>query len=248
MSFRDDLERLVRLQAAELEVRDLQADLDGLPAAREACQGRVRAAEDAVQGAEDDRDESNKEHRRLEGKLQEAEAQIDKYREHEMQVKTNQQLWALQDEIKTVQDRIGRTEEAILEQLEAADTLTAAIGQRNEELVAAKAETAVETTEIDVHEKELAGQLEHGRGEVQQLRGEIAPDHLGLYERIAAVRGGVAIAEGIEGRCNACNVRLRPQIWVQVLNVGEPQQCDACKRIVFCRDTLTLPSSVSVDS
>jgi predicted nucleic acid-binding Zn-ribbon protein len=246
MSFRDELERLVRLQAAELEVRDLQARLDGLPAAREACQGRVRTAEAAVKAAENDRDASQKEHRRLEGELQEAEAQVVKYKEQEMLVKTNQQLWAIQDEMKAVDDRIGRTEEAIIEELEAADTLAAAIGARNEELTSAKTETSAEISDIDDDEKEMAAKLDLGRGEVQELRGETDPELVSLYDRIAAVRGGVAIAEGVDGRCTACNVRLRPQVWVQVRNVSQAQQCDACKRIVFVRDTLSLPSSVSV--
>ena len=246
MSFRDELERLVRLQATELQVRALQSELDALPAAREACQGRVLEAEAAVEAAELAREESHKEHRRLEGELQEAEAQIVKYKEQEMLVKTNQQLWAIQDEIKTVEDRIGGTEEAIIEQLEAGDTLSAAIAARNQELATAKAEAAVEITEIDGHEKELSEKLDLGRGEASDLRAGTAPELVSFYDRIAAVRGGIAIAEGVEGRCTACNVRLRPQIWVQVRNVAAPQQCDACKRIVFARETLSLPSTVRV--
>lgn len=246
MSFRDELERLIRLQAAELEVRDLQAELDGLPAAREICRTRVRGAEDAVKAAEDDRAESQKEVRRLEGELQEAEAQVVKYKEQEMMVKTNQQLWAIQDEMKMVGDRIARTEEAIIEQLEAADTHSAAIGHRNEELAVAKTETAAEISEIDGDEKELGDKLELARRETQELRVEIDPELISLYDRIAAVRGGVAIAEGVDGRCTACNVRLRPQVWVQVRNVSQAQQCDACKRIVFARAVLSLPSSVTV--
>ena len=246
MSFRDELERIVRLQAAELEVRDLQAELEGLPAVRDDRQGRVRAAEAAVQAAEGDRADSQKEHRRLEGELQEAEAQIVKYKEQEMLVKTNQQLWAIQDEMKTVGDKIGDVEVAIIEQLEAADTLAAAIAARNEELAKAKAETAVAFAEIDAHEKVLAGKVEVSRGDVETLRAETDPELVSLYDRIANVRAGIAVAEGVEGRCTACNVRLRPQIWVQVLNVAGAQQCDACKRIVFARDTLSLPSSVSV--
>ena len=246
MSFRDELERIVRLQAAELEVRDLQAELDGLPAARDVCQGRVRAADAAVKAAEGDRDDSQKEHRRQEGELQEAEAQIIKYKEQEMLVKTNQQLWAIQDEMKTVGDKIGNIEVAIIERLEAADTLAAAIAARNEDLAKSKSETAVEIAKIDAHEKVLSGKLEVSRGEVQALRTETDPELVTLYDRIAAVRGGIAVAEGVQGRCTACNVRLRPQIWVEVLNVSEAQQCDACKRLVFSRDALTLPSSVSV--
>jgi predicted nucleic acid-binding Zn-ribbon protein len=248
MSFRDELERLVRLQAAEIQVRGYEARIDGLPAAREACQVRVHSAEDAVKAAEGDRDASQAEQRRREGELQAAEAQIDKYREQEMQVKTNQQLWAIQDEITTVQDRIGRIEGQILEQLEAADGLGEAIKQRQGELGVAKIETAAEVAVIDASERDLKDSLAAERTVVEQIRGETDPKPLKLYDRVASVRGGIAIAEGVEGRCMACNVRLRPQIWVQVLRAAEPQQCDACKRIVFVREALSLPSSVSVDA
>lgn len=246
MSFRDELARLVRLQATELQVRESQAELERLPAARDVSQGNLLEAEAVVKAAEADRDESHKKHRRLEGELQEAEAQIVKYKEQEMMVKTNKQLWAIQDEMKTVGDRIGAIEEAIIEELEAADRYVEVIGQRSEELVIARAETSAEMTAIDASEKELSEQLDLGRRETQELRGEIDPELVSLYDRIAAVRGGIAIAEGVEGRCTACNVRLRPQIWVQVRNAGQVQQCDACKRIVFARATLSLPSSVSV--
>lgn len=246
MSFRDELARLVRLQATELQVRESQAELESLPAARDVSQGHVLEAEVVVKAAEADRDESHKKHRRLEGELQEAEAQIVKYKEQEMMVKTNKQLWAIQDEMKTVGDRVSAIEEAIIEELEAADRYVEVIGQRSEELVIAKAETSVELTAIDANEKELSEQLDLGRREAQELRGEIDPELVNLYDRIAAVRGGIAIAEGVEGRCTACNVRLRPQIWVQVRNAGQVQQCDACKRIVFARAALSLPSSVSV--
>jgi hypothetical protein len=148
--------------------------------------------------------------------------------------------------MKTVGDKISNVELAIIEQLEAADTLVAAIGARNEELAKAKADTAVEIAEIDARERVLADKVDVSRGEVETLRSETDPELVSLYDRIANVRAGIAVAEGVEGRCTACNVRLRPQIWVQVLNAAEPQQCDACKRIVFSRDTLLLPSSVGV--
>jgi predicted nucleic acid-binding Zn-ribbon protein len=248
MSFRDELERLVRLQAAELQARDFQAQIDGLPAAREACQVRVHEAEAVVKSAEAARDQSQAEHRRLEGELKAAEAQIDKYREQEMQVKTNQQLWAIQDEIKTVQDRIGTIEEQIIERLEAADGFVVTIKDCQADLAVAKTDAAAEIAVIDARERELADSLASENADAAQIRSETAADVLALYDRIAAVRGGVGVAEGVDGRCMACNVRLRPQIWVSVLNLSEPQQCDACKRIVFARDTLTLPSTVQVDA
>ncbi len=106
--------------------------------------------------------------------------------------------------------------------------------------------TADEIATIDVEAKGVEEEAAEARAEVERLRAEVSPDVLGLYDRLAKVRQGVAVAEGEGGRCLACNVRLRPQVWVGVLNMSEPVQCDACKRIVFARESLGLPSDLRV--
>jgi predicted nucleic acid-binding Zn-ribbon protein len=246
MNFRDDLERLAHLQAAELQVREMDRRLAAYPEAKDACQRRVRDAEAAVKNAETERDDSQKEHRRLETELQGAETQISKYREQELDVKTNEQLWALQAEISGQQDKVSKIEEQILEELERADTLAAAIDERKAELAEATRVTADEIATIDSEAKGVESEVADVRAEVERLRAEISPDALSLYDRLATVRQGVAVAEGVDGRCLACNVRLRPQVWVGVLNMNEPVQCDACKRIVFARESLGLPSDLRV--
>ena len=194
MSFRDDLERLAYLQAAELQVREMEAKLASYPAAREACQQRVRDAEAAVSNAETEREDSQKEHRRLETELQSAEGQISKYREQELDVKTNEQLWALQAEISGQQDKVGKIEEQILEELERADSLAVAIDERKAELGEATRVTAEEIAAIDTEARGVEEEVSGARAEVERLRTEISPDVLRLYERLAQVRHGVAVA------------------------------------------------------
>lgn len=246
MSIRFQLDLLARLQAAQLEARRIEALLADLPARREAKQRRIEAAKRGVADAEAARESSQKTHRHLEIELQDAEGKVDKYREQEMLVRTNEQLWALQAEIKQAQEVISGIEESIIEELERADTLDVAISESRAALTEAETITRGEIEEIDRQEAEQREVLAATLAEVEQLRSEVEDDMARLYERVAAVRGGVAVAEAIDGVCQACNFRLRPQLWLEVQNMGAPVQCGNCQRIMFSRAALDLPSSVQV--
>lgn len=246
MSIRDSLRRLVELQAAEIELRQLEAALGALPAERRTLRDEVEGARAAVQAAEAAREDCLKHRRKLEGELKDVEAKLDKYREHELQVKTNEQLWALQAEMRTVQERIGAIETGILEEMERAD----ALGER---IVAAKATLAAEEkrvaealAEVDARDAEMQSRASGDRERIAQLRvlvGEI----LEIYDKVRSVRAGIGISEITEaGTCSACQVRLRPQVTLEVTKMEAPLQCDSCKRLLFSRQALELPSSMQV--
>ncbi len=58
------------------------------------------------------------------------------------------------------------------------------------------------------------------------------------------VRRGVAVAEVIDEICQACHVTVRPQLYVETLDLNEIHGCENCRRIMFIRETLSIPASV----
>jgi len=246
MSVREQLTRLVELQAAELEKRRLDAQIGTLPGERAALQARLEQARAMVSAAEADRDDSVKTRRSLEGSLQEAEAKLDKYREQEMLVKTNEQLWAIQGEMRAVQTQIGSSESQILEEMERADRCAATIA----EAVAGQARTEREVSEagrdIDARQAQLESESAAAAQRVESIRADTDAELLATYERLARVRHGVAIAEAVAGTCTACNVQLRPQRLVELHRMEQTLQCDNCKRILFSREVLQLPAELQV--
>ena len=54
-----------------------------------------------------------------------------------------------------------------------------------------------------------------------------------LFETVARQRRGVAVVEAHDGHCTVCHVRLRPQVFNQVLRNTELVQCDSCMRILY---------------
>ena len=62
---------------------------------------------------------------------------------------------------------------------------------------------------------------------------ELPASVVATYESIARGRKGIAVVVAKDERCSQCQVRLRPQVFVQVrLNSGIVQ-CDSCQRILY---------------
>lgn len=246
MSIREQLTHLVQLQAAELDLRRVDAGLDALPDERERLNQRVERAEEAVRVAEAARDESQSTRRQLEGQLLTAEAQVEKYREQEMLVRKNEQLWAIQGEIAGVQKKIADIEEGILEEMEAADTWGSRIRDRHEELKAIRARVEEDLTAIDARQQELEQERERIAERIAERRQDMDDDLLSLYERIRDARAGLGVAEMQDDGCSACQVRQRPQLILEVSRMAEVRQCGNCKRILFSREALDLPSDLRI--
>ncbi len=239
---------MASLQDAELRLGRIEAELATLPAERTERQQRIIDAKASIAATEAEREESLKTHRLREGELQDVEGKIDKYREQEMLVRTNTQLWAVQAEINQALKASGRIETKILEEMERADQLESEIGRRTEELGEAERITRDEIEQIDQRQAELEIDRTRLTSEVDDLRSTVDTELRARYERVKARRHGVAIGEAVEGTCQACNFRLRPQLWLEVLNMETPVQCDNCQRILFARDALELPSTIKVSA
>ena len=66
----------------------------------------------------------------------------------------------------------------------------------------------------------------------------VEADLLARYRRIAEARRGVALAEAKDELCSACHVRIRPQMYAELLRTESIYVCDSCSRILFSRENL----------
>jgi len=158
---------------------------------------------------------------------------LDKYKDQIMAVKTNEQLHAMQHQMKSVEDDIGKQEERVLVNMMEADEINAAIKKAEAALKAAQAKVASERAAIENETKAHQATL----AEMTSARGKIvsAMDNKGAietFQRIAKVRGtAMARAEG--ERCTICQVRLRPAVFTEVRKNDSLVQCDSCNRILY---------------
>ena len=97
-----DLEKLIRLQAVETDLRRTDADLGGIPALKAELDGRLAAERSTLDGIKAGLDGSQKARRQKEGELADLEAKRSKYKGQLMDVKTNKEYTAMLHEIEGV--------------------------------------------------------------------------------------------------------------------------------------------------
>jgi len=91
---------------------------------------------------------------------------------------------------------------------------------------AEKAEARERTAKDEAALKEL---FEERKGMVASLN----PNLVSNYERIKKTRGGIAIAEAIDGRCSRCFISLRPQFYQELKRGDKVMTCESCNRILY---------------
>lgn len=243
-----DLANLIELQKADAEIARLSAEIAALPKKVAAIEEKLAGSKDRKQKAEAALKADEAARRKHEGDIEAQRQKISKYRDQMLNVKTNQEYAALGKEVEFAQQEIGRFEDKILEIMMDVDNKNADLKRADGDLKAHTAEIEKEKNaarELSAKdEKELAEWTAKRDG----VRGSISSDVLSHYDRVLK-RRGTAIAEAIDGRCAACQVLLRPQVYSNIRSTDEFITCDSCNRILYydpAHDSNPLPNKSAV--
>jgi hypothetical protein len=228
-----DLERLIQLQDIESRAAVANKAIAEAPGRIAALDALLQSATTALATAKQSLADNQTQRRSIDKDLIAAQQRVDKYKEQIMAVKTNEQLHAMQHQMKAVADEVGQHEERILVKMMEADEINAGIKKAEAALKAAQSKVAAERAAIEseatTHQATVT--------ECAAARSTLvaAMDNKGAvetFQRIAKVRGtAVARAEG--ERCTVCQVRLRPAVFSEVRKNDSLVQCDSCNRILY---------------
>ncbi len=230
------LRSLIHYQELSLELTRLNARLEQFPAQIKAIDEEFEATVAAQAAAREEIARGQKERRSREGELQDLEAQLGKYNDQLMQVKTNDEYRALQNEILGVKEKIGKVEERILLLMEEADGADRRLKEEKRLLDGKRAEAdSRKTALLDEQRRveEEASRMAAAHGTASEALGA---ERLDLFNRIAQSRNGIAVARARDERCQECNVRLRPHLFQEIRKNDHLVQCDSCKRILYYVD------------
>ena len=228
-----DLKRLIELQEVESRAAVANKAIADAPGRIAALDALLQSATAALASAKQSLATNQTSRRGIDNDLISAQQRRDKYKDQLMTVKTNEQLHAMQHQMKSVADEVGQHEEKILVNMMEADEINASIKKAEAALKAAQAKVATERSAIEADTKVQQAAV----AELSAARDKIvkAMDNKGAletFQRIAKVRGtAVARAEG--ERCTVCQVRLRPAVFTEVRKNDSLLQCDSCNRILY---------------
>ena len=227
-----DIEKLLQLQVADKEIRQLHDEIAALPKRVAAIEQKLAGTKARLEKARAvaKADEANK--KKFEAAIQDLQTRISKYRDQSLDVKTNEQYKALLAEIQFAEQEIRINEDRILE-------VMVNVEVREKEVKAAEAEVKAEAAEIEKEKEEARKitvadekKLAEWTATRDGLRRGISEDVLRHYDRVLKLRGS-GLAEVGDQKCMGCQVRLRPQTYNEVRNAATVVVCDSCQRILY---------------
>lgn len=227
------LAALVALQRLDTAAETVRKRLAELPAAAQAIDGTLAAAERAVDEVKARLQENLQSRRALEKDVAGVDTRLARFDDHRAAIKTNQEYTALLHEITTAKAEKSALEDQILVLMELAETLAGDQKAAETALAAARAEGATArtalTAERGILEEDLA-RLAHDRAQEVRL---VDAAMLNKYEQLLKQRRGVAVARITGELCTACHVRLRPHVAQQVRRNDSFVACDSCQRLLY---------------
>jgi hypothetical protein len=227
-----DLEKLVRLHHAEAELKRVESELAEIPRLRQGIEERLARNRKHLDAARAALEASQKARKQNEGSVQDLETKRSKYKGQLMEVKTNKEYTAVLHEIEGVERDIKAREDVILEEMEKAETLVLEVKREEADFKGLEADAKTEKAGLDGRAARLEGEAQRLRGERDAVAASVPEDALALYTRVAKQRGA-AVAEARDGMCQACHVRMRVQIWVEVKKNEQLVQCESCSRVYY---------------
>ena len=227
-----DLEKLIDLEKTDREISRLREEVAALPGRVAAIELKLNASKAQVEAARAKikAGESNK--RKYEAEIQSEQQKISKYRDQSLGVKTNEQYRALMDEIGFAEKAIRDAEDKILEVMLDADAQEKAAKAAEIELKAETAEIEKEKAEARAITAKDEAELKEWTAKRDALRSGIGEDTLRQYDRVSKFRG-TGVAEARDHKCTACQVMLRPQVYLDVLANDKIVACSSCGRILY---------------
>ena len=229
------IQRLVRLQALDVRLAELRKRLEAIPAQIAAADARVREARQQITAAKEALTTSLKDRKKYEMDVDSWKERARKYRDQSFEVKTNEAYKALQHEIQHAEGQMAQAEDRLLERMVAGEEYERQVKNAERSVTVVESEAQAERQKIQAEQASLQEELTAKEGERREIASEIPEELLDTYERVAARRHGIGLAEVREEACSLCGLRVRPHVF-QELRRGdfhEILQCETCSRILY---------------
>jgi uncharacterized protein len=235
-----DLEQAVRLQGLDNRVTELTREIAALPKHITEIEKKLESHTRKLEADRAALAANQKDRKKTEGDIQQQEQKITKLRDQMQQAKTNEQYRAFQHEIEFCEKEIHSFEDHILELMGESEPLDKNVKAAELALKQEKAQVDSEKQQAMARSAEDKKALEQIRQERAQIVSRLSPNVYRQYERIRKGRGGVAIAEALDGRCSVCHMAMRLQFFQDLKRGDQVMHCESCSRILYYNPPATV--------
>ncbi|HYI93097.1 MAG TPA: C4-type zinc ribbon domain-containing protein [Bryobacteraceae bacterium] len=235
-----ELQAVLKLQTLDSRAAALQKEIESLPKQVAEIERKLEAHTRKLEVDRNVVATNQKERKTKEDDIKVHEQKISKLRDQMLQAKNNEQYRAFQNEITYCEVEIRKAEDRILELMGEAEPLEKNVKTAEAALKEEKAKVEEEKERARKRSAEDKAFLDQAIEERKAVSSTIPPQTLAHYERIRKRWRGTAIADATDGRCSACQMKLRPQYFQELRRGDKLYFCESCGRIVYYNPPVNL--------
>lgn len=229
-------EFLLELQRIDYQLGELERSKDYLPDMIASLEAGIKEAEKALHEVTDNLEATRLEHRRLELRVKDKTAELERLKGQMTSIKTNKEYDALSREIDNVRNDITASEDAILQALEAIETLGKEIEEKTGALAEIRSTNGEQLATIRSEMDSVGDKIKIKLGERENILVRLDRGIVSVYERVRRGKGAGAVVTVRSRACSGCFKTLPPQL-IQEIRRGERTiTCDSCGRILIWDD------------
>jgi uncharacterized protein len=216
-------EKIVRLQndieKIPIEVQKLQSALDTRRLEYEKVKSVFDSAEKKLRQNESDLKEREDKLHKAEGKM--------------MEVKTNEEYQAALKENDSQKKEQSGLEEQVLGLMNQLDEQKSKVKEAEKEFKAYETTVTGEQKHLEGERLKLVNLLEEQLHARNTMSAQLAPDTRAIYQRIVARIKGVPVVFVENCMCLGCHMKMRPQLFNEVLGYKAIHRCPSCGKILI---------------
>jgi predicted nucleic acid-binding Zn-ribbon protein len=242
---KEQLIRMARIQELALQIAEAQGVIENAPIRMDEIEERFRGRNTEYVELKDRFDDNEKDIRERNAELAELEESKTKYTQDLMQVQNQREYAATLKEIDAVKARIAEHEEAILREMEENESLAPKIETFSTDIEVERKKVGEERAEVEKAVAEARERVEKGQEERRRLESELPASLTHSIRRVEELRHGRFLVEVEDGMCQACYVRVRPQVAQEIRQASSVHSCSQCRRFLYYAPSLEPPQASS---
>jgi predicted nucleic acid-binding Zn-ribbon protein len=227
-----DLVFALRLQAIDRKIANLETEIAALPKHIAEIEKKLEAHTRRLAADRAALSKNQLDRKKFDGDIQVHQQKISKLRDQMAGAKNNEQYKAFQNEIAYAEGEIRKCEDRILELMEQSETLDAAVKSADAALKAEQKHVEAEKIRARDRSSQDLKELTVQQAERKAVTDQMTPEFFKEYERLRKKTKNRPIADATEGRCDMCQMSLRPQFFQDLRKGDKIMYCESCGRIL----------------
>ncbi len=231
-----DLELLLKLQTIDYDLGELQRSKEYLPDMMENLGREIKEATERFGVAKQELEQARIKQANFELEIKTKEAELQKYQQQMMTIKTNKEYDALVAQIDAIKTDISSRETELLETIDRIDTLEKDIAEYEEKVKQVNVNNSRQLEILKEKLDSIGDKVSGKETERDVVKAAIPRRVMSVYERVRRGKGDHAVVVVKKRACGACYKALTAKK-IQDIRRGETiLTCDNCGRLLFWND------------